>query len=344
LQAALRNVLGDHVKQSGSLVTDERLRFDFTHLKKMSETELSKVEEMVNMWVEEGVPVAKEVKDIKEAKAEGALSFFGEKYGEKVRVVKVGDKSKEFCGGSHVDNTSEIGLVKIISESSVASGIRRIEALTGDRARLWIRDTVKTLVSDCLEAARRAGKDISDILPKEALETAEGKRAVDRETVKAFEQDIRPGLLKIKEELDKACRKAEKEKAAGAFSEMSAKLDGIAASAVKLGRVSFASAVLEGMDMNLLRKAADRVRAKADNAVVILGGRDGAKAFLICAVSPGAVNAGIDARAVVGAAAGEIDGTGGGKPDFAQAGGKNPSGLEKAIEMGRSFVERSSGD
>ncbi|MBU0682808.1 MAG: alanine--tRNA ligase, partial [Candidatus Omnitrophica bacterium] len=143
LQAGLRNVLGEHVKQSGSYVDDKRLRFDFTHMKKLTDRELENIEYMVNTWIEEALPVAKETKTLKTAKEEGALSFFGEKYGETVRVVTIGDKSKELCGGTHIDNIKDIGVIKIVSESSVASGIRRIEAVTGVRAEDWVKRKLK---------------------------------------------------------------------------------------------------------------------------------------------------------------------------------------------------------
>ncbi len=339
LQAALRRVLGEHVKQSGSLVNDEKLRFDFTHMKKLTDRELAKIEDIVNAWVEERIDVCKDVKNIKQAKEEGALSFFGEKYGETVRVVTIGEKSKEFCGGSHVDNTSDIGLVKVISESSVASGIRRIEAVSGERAREWVVKSVKAMLDECAEAAGRAEASIKELVPPRATDIALGKVAIDRKTAAEYDENIKPALLKLKEDLEKAAKKLQKEKDAGAFSQFAKELDEIAEKAVEIGPARFASAVLEGMDVGLLRKAADHIKAKIANAVVLLGGTKEDKAYLICAVAPELAGSGIDARNVINAAASEINGGGGGKPDFAQAGGKNAAGLVKALEKGKMFIE-----
>ena len=339
LQAALRHVLGEHVKQSGSLVNDEKLRFDFTHMKKLSDRELAKVEDMVNSWVDEKIDVCKDVKNIKQAKEEGALSFFGEKYGETVRVVSIGGASKEFCGGSHVDNTADIGLVKIIGESSVASGIRRIEAVSGARAREWLVGSVKALLEECAQAAVRAEADAAALVPKRAAEIASGKVAIDRKVAAEYEENMKPALLKIKEDMEKAAKKLQKEKEAGAFSELADRLDEIAEKAVAIGEIRLASAVLEGMDVVMLRKAADHIKAKVASAVVLLGGTKEDKAYLICAVSKAPAVSGIDARSVINAAAAEINGGGGGKPDFAQAGGKNTSGLAKALEKGKAFIE-----
>ena len=140
LQAALREVLGKHVQQQGSLVAEDRLRFDFSHPKAISKEEIKRIEDRVNENVAAGIPVQKEVLSIEEAKKKGALAFFAEKYGDKVRVVSIGDVSKEFCGGTHLTNTSEIGTFKIASEGAVAQGIRRLEAKTGKRGRAFYRE------------------------------------------------------------------------------------------------------------------------------------------------------------------------------------------------------------
>lgn len=340
LQAALRSVLGEQVKQSGSMVNDERLRFDFTHMKKLSDRELARIEEIVNTWVTEKIPVCKAVKGIKEAREEGALSFFGEKYGEMVRVVSVGDKSKEFCGGSHVDNTNEIEIVKVTSESSVASGIRRIEAVTGAKAREWVKKSVKMLIDECQEAAKRAQTDVKATLPVLAKDIVDGKVAIDHKVAAEYEENIKPALLTMKDELEKAAKKLAKDKEADAFSDISKKLDEIASGSIVLSGANFVSAVIDGVDMQILIKAANYVEKKVKNVIVLLGGVKEDKVFLICAVSPELVKSGVDARKVINAAAPEIGGGGGGRAEFAQAGGKNASGLAKALELGRTFVEK----
>lgn len=339
LQAALRHVLGDHVKQSGSLVNDEKLRFDFTHMKKLTDRELLKVEEIVNSWIAESHPVCKEIKNIKEAKEDGALSFFGEKYGETVRVITVGDKSKEFCGGSHVDNTSDIGFVKITSESSVASGIRRIEAVSGKNAGAWLVRSVAAMLDECKEAARRAETDLSNLVPAATEDIVSGRSVIDAKVAAEYEEKIKPAFLKLKEDLEKAAKKLQKDKEAGAFSGLTGKLDEIAAKVVDIKGKRFVSATIDGLDMGLLRKAVDHIGSKAKGAVVLLGGKTDDKVYLICSVPPELVKSGIDARHVISAAAPEIGGGGGGRPEFAQAGGKNAGGLAKALEKGKGFIE-----
>ncbi len=338
LQAALRSVLGDQVKQSGSYVDDKRLRFDFTHMKKLSDRELARVEDMVNGWIEAGVPVRKETKKIEEAKGEGALSFFGEKYEDTVRVVSVGEHSKELCGGTHVDNTAEICVFKIINESSVASGIRRIEALTGENAVKWIKDTLHGLLDDC---RRTSGGDAG--IQKEIAEYVDnlisGKIQVDRGVIRDFDEKIRPVLVETRERLERNAKKDKKKKQAEAFDQAKTKMDGFVKNAVRIGEVTFVSGVIEDAGMELLRKCAGYLEKKMDSGVVLLGGSDEGKAFLICAVTPDLIDKGVDARKIMEKAAKCIGGSGGGKPAFAQAGGKDPAGLADAMQQAKDLME-----
>ncbi len=340
LQAALRRVLGDHVKQSGSLVDEKHLRFDFTHMKKLSDRELRKVEDLVNGWIEESIPVCKEVKRIEEAREEGALSFFGEKYGDTVRVVSVGDESKELCGGTHVDNTGEIKIMKIVAESSVASGIRRIEALTGDNAVGWLRKTLDEKIAECRHLAGDAGPGISEDVQKLIGDILSGDRKMDSGAIRDFDEKIKPALRNECERLQKAAKKEQKERAAGAFDEVKAGLDKVLAEPETAGGVKLVARVLEGMDMQLLRRAAAYLEKKVDSGVILLGGTSGDKAFLICAVTADLVDKGLDAREILNGIAGNIGGGGGGKETFAQAGGKNPRGLEKAIQQAKDVIAR----
>ncbi|HNX91382.1 MAG TPA: alanine--tRNA ligase, partial [Candidatus Omnitrophota bacterium] len=200
LQSALRQVLGDQVKQSGSYVDDRRLRFDFTQLKKLTDRELLAVEELANGWIEKNMPVKKETKSLEEAKTEGALSFFGEKYGEIVRMVTIPGASKELCGGTHVDNTGVIKFVKIISESSVASGIRRIEAVTGENVIAWLKETSVGFDKELKQMSSVAGGTASLFKSVPGLDKAaatvdkvlKNEAHVDKALLKEFDETVRP--------------------------------------------------------------------------------------------------------------------------------------------------------
>ncbi|MFH1665238.1 MAG: alanine--tRNA ligase, partial [Candidatus Omnitrophota bacterium] len=246
LQASLREVLGDQVKQSGSFVDDRRLRFDFTHIRKLSDRELVKVEDIVNTWIEEKIPVKKEEKTIEAARAEGALSFFGEKYGDVVRVVTVAGRSKEFCGGTHVDNTGDIGVIKITAESSVASGIRRIEALTGGAAKEWIRSGLKGFMEEYEKLAGEARQGIDESILGRVSRIIEGDADIDGKTIGDYEERIKPAFLKAFEALGKDAKKRRKEEEGRVFDEAKKKTDECARHPEVFGRVNFVSAVLEG--------------------------------------------------------------------------------------------------
>ncbi len=340
LQAALRQVLGEHVKQSGSLVDDKRLRFDFTHMRKLSDRELRKVEDIVNAWIGKGIPVSSRTKELKEAKEEGALSFFGEKYADTVRVVSVGEKSKELCGGTHVDNTGDIEIMKITGESSVASGVRRIEAVTGENARRWLKETLKGLLDDLKAAAGGAEPELKEEVKRDIDGIVGGRLAIDADVMRGFDEKIRPELLKARERLERTAKKLKKEKEAGVFSGVKKELDKLADSPAVLGRINFVSAVLEGLDMALLRKAAGYLEQKVRSGVILLGSSTGGKAYMICAVTSDLTEAGVDAREIMNSIAGEINGSGGGKATFAQAGGKKAEGIRAAVEKARSIIEK----
>ncbi len=340
VQAALRSVLGDEVKQSGSLVDDKRLRFDFTHMKKLSERELAKVENAVNAWIAEGIEVCKEVKRIDEARAEGALSFFGEKYGSTVRVVSVGDKSKELCGGTHVDNTREIGVLKVTAESSVASGIRRIEALTGDNAREWIRDKVRGFLAEHKELTRGAESLVDKAVIKRAEDIAGGAAVVDADAVRDFREKLQPAFTEERMRLEREKKKRKKQEEASSFNEAKEKLDKAYASSLKIGEVSFIPCLIEGMDIPLLRKALAYLERKTDSAVILLGSSKDEKAYLVCSVTEDLLDKGMNAQKIISGIAREIKGSGGGKATFAQAGGAHPAGLGKAIREAKSIIEK----
>jgi len=336
LQSALRTVLGEQVKQSGSYVDDQRLRFDFTYLKKMSEREIVKVESLVNGWIKENIPVCKETKSIEEAKTEGALSFFGEKYGERVRVVSVGEKSKELCGGTHVDNSLDIGLFKIVAESSIASGVRRIEAVTGKTAKNWIKEKI----TENLQFL----KGNEDKIEKNALliskDIAAGTLEIDERVIYEYEIKIKHAFSEAKEKIEKAAKKQQKEEALNAFGSIQPVLDKIVTGPEEIGEIRYFSGVLEKLNISLLKKAAFYVGKKIGSGIVLLGSGEASKAYITCVVSEDLSAKGFDASEIIKAVSSKIGGSGGGKNTFAQAGGKNPEGLKEAIEKGKSYIEK----
>jgi len=282
LHAALRKVLGEHVRQTGSMVDNKRLRFDFTHMKKMEPREVARAEELVNENIKRGIPVKKEIKRIAAAKAEGATALFGEKYEDMVRVVSIGDVSKELCGGTHVDNTKEIDIFRIISESSIASGTRRIEAVTGDEAREWERQQ------------------------KEA-EGLKLKAEREKEASKKTMQD------RLKKELDR--------------------LDYYISKAKDISGTKFIGEIIKDVNMDILRVLADRIKKTRKDTIIILATKTEGKAAFIVSVDEEARKRGVrGADDLARELAGFMDGSGGGRPDFAQGGGKDPSRLEGALK------------
>ncbi|MDP3791031.1 MAG: alanine--tRNA ligase [Candidatus Omnitrophota bacterium] len=288
LQAALRKVLGEHVRQTGSLVDQDRLRFDFTHMKKMDPREVARVEDVVNEAIKDEIAVKKEIKSLSAAKADGAVALFGEKYGDKVRVVSVGTVSKELCGGTHVDNTRDIGFFKIISESSIASGVRRIEALTGRKALEWVE---------------------------------EQKKAEDQ---------------RRKSESDKETRK----KALSArLDDEIAKLDDVIARSAAAASTKIITEIIEGVNMDGLRMLSDRIRAKAPSCAIILAISDEEKASFMIFFTEDIVKKGLKAGDTAKELSRLLNGSGGGKPDFAQGGGKDPQALVGALEKVRAIIK-----
>ena len=281
LQAALRKVLGEHVRQTGSLVDKDHLRFDFTHMKKMEERELARVEEIVNDDIKKAISVKKEIKDMESAKKEGATALFGEKYDKVVRVVSIGDISKELCGGTHVDNTKEIGLFKVSGESSVASGVRRIEAVTGQAAKDWVAKQ-KEAAEQKLRLARQ----------KEEEKKAMGSR--------------------LKEEIGK--------------------VDSFIANGRTLGGAKIITEVIDNVSIDGLRVLSDKIKEKEKSAVIILSTKNDDKASFIISVTEDLVKKDLKANDLAKDLAESIDGSGGGRPVFAQGGGKAPSKLEDALE------------
>jgi alanyl-tRNA synthetase len=305
LQAALRTVLGAHVKQQGSLVDADRLRFDFTHLKGVSRSELDLIEDMVNSFIRRCDPVSKKEMTQAEANKIGALAFFAEKYGEKVRVVSVAEHSSEFCGGTHLDATGQIGLFKIISEGAVAQGIRRIEAVTGAGAMAFVRHREKII--------EKAGVAL---------------KASAEELVGRVEQNL------------KRVKELQKEVSDLNFDVIKAGLNDVLAKSEKFKDSVLVAHVFKSVEMDTLRRVSDLVKQKCPSSVHILGAANGAdEAALLVTVTDDLVAKGIKAGDIIAKIAPVIAGSGGGRPNMAQAGGKEPGNLAEALDKGKQLVK-----
>ena len=297
LQEALREVLGDHVEQSGSYQDGERTRFDFSHGQAMTAEEIKKVETIVNEKIAEDLPVETKVMSLEEAKKTGAMALFGEKYGDTVRVVMIGDFSRELCGGTHVGHTGDIASFKILSESGVAAGIRRIEALTGRNVTAYYQEMEEKLA----ETAR-----ILKTTPASLTERAEHLMAE---------------LKALQSENESLKSKAAKE-ALGDVMDQVVEVNGVKLLATKVS----------GVDMNGLRELGDQLKAKiAEGVVVLMSDLDG-KVNMVAMATDGAMKKGAHAGNLIKGIAALVGGGGGGRPNMAQAGGKNPAGIDEAIK------------
>lgn len=299
LQAALRRVLGNQVNQAGSLVLPDRLRFDFTWPEPLSREQLRQVEDIVNEEIRKGTALSISTMPLEEAKKSGAMALFGEKYGKIVRVVSVGDFSKELCGGSHVGNTGELGLFCILSEGGIGSGIRRIEAVTGKAAYELVKNQ-----EDLLLRSAKLLKSDAESMP-EKIEKLLG-------TIKSLKNEVE--ALKRQQ----------------AQNEM----DSIMKDIREKNGISYFSAEVQADSMDELRKVADLVKGKLPKGAFLLGTKAGDKVNLVGMASPEAVKAGVHMGKVISKAAKVCNGGGGGKPQVAQAGGKDPSKLQDALAEG----------
>ncbi len=296
LQKALREVLGNHVEQSGSYQDGERTRFDFSHSAAMTPEELKKVEEIVNEKIAENLPVETKIMTIEEAKKTGAMALFGEKYGETVRVVQMGEFSKEFCGGTHVASTGMIGSFKILSESGVAAGVRRIEAVTGSNVTAYYQK---------MEEQLNTASKVLKTTPANLVERCEHLMAE---------------LKALQSENDSLKSKAAKE-ALGDVMDQVQEVRGVKLLASKVS----------GVDMNGLRELGDQLKEKLGDGVVVLVSENEGKVNLIAMATDGAMAKGAHAGNLIKGIAALVGGGGGGRPNMAQAGGKNPAGIDNAI-------------
>ena len=298
VQAALREVLGKHVAQAGSYVDEYRFRFDLSHYQPLTEDEILKVGMLVNKKIMEAIPVECFEEDVATAKSMGAMALFSEKYGSRVRVVKMGDFSTELCGGCHVENTGKLGLMKILSETGVSAGVRRIEGVTGYNVILQMREKSKLI------------DDVSSVLktnPSDLLNRAEG--------IVAELKDARHEIDSLKSKLAKNS------------------VDDILGNTEDIGGVKVVTKILDdNIDMNTMREIGDNIKNKIPNAFVVLASKIGEKVNLISMASKEAIDKGANAGAVISEIAKQLGGGGGGKPDSAQAGGKKPEKTEEVMK------------
>ena len=296
LQKALKIVLGDHVEQKGSYVDPERLRFDFVHFKPMSAEEIAKVEQIVNDEIRASLAVKTDIMGIEEARKTGAMALFGEKYGEEVRVVSMGDFSIELCGGTHVKNTAEIGTFKIVSENGIAAGVRRIEALTGQGVLHYYADVEKNL------------NEVAAVLKTNPAECADRAAHLLAE-IKSLHSEIESLKTKMAQN----------------------SLGNAGADAEEINGVKVLCTAVEGADMNGLRTLSDELRAKYGESFIVLASSADGKVSLVAAATDGAVKKGAHAGNLIKTVAQIVGGGGGGRPNMAQAGGKDASKIGEAI-------------
>ena len=304
LQKALREVLGTHVEQAGSFQDAGRTRFDFSHFQAMTREELQKVEDMVNEKIQEGLEVRTDVMTLEEAKKSGAMALFGEKYGAEVRVVRMGDFSTELCGGTHVKNTLQIGQFKILSETGVAAGVRRIEALTGDNVRKYYEN-----------------------LEHEMLAAAELVKATPA-TLKEHIQSLQKEVKELRSE-NEALKSKEAQNALG----------NVMDSVVEIKGVKFLGAHVSGVDMNELRNLGDDLKTKLGEGVILLISDKDGKVSMVAMATDGAVKSGAHAGNLIKQIAPIVGGGGGGRPNMAQAGGKDAAKIDEAIAAASAAVE-----
>jgi alanyl-tRNA synthetase len=304
MHAALRKVLGRHVQQKGSLVDPERTRFDFSHDKAMTPDEIRQVEELVNEAIRSNTQVSANVMKYDDAIKAGALAFFGDKYGDEVRVLAMGDHSTELCGGTHVTRTGDIGFFKIIGETGIAAGVRRVEAVTGRGALEFV------------QALDRELHHAAHLLKAPPAELGQ-KIAQVQDTVKSLERE----LARLKSKL------------------ASSQGDDLASQAIDVRGIKVLAASLEGADAKSLRETMDKLKDKLKSAIIVLGAVDGGKVQLAAGVTADATSK-VKAGDLVNFVAQQVGGKGGGRADMAMAGGTDPSNLVPALASVRAWAEQ----
>jgi alanyl-tRNA synthetase len=305
LHAALRQVLGSHVQQKGSLVNEHRLRFDFSHGTALTSDEVRKIEMLVNEQIQANHQAQAQNMSLQDAKQSGAMALFGEKYGDRVRVMTMGGFSVELCGGTHVARTGDIGLFKIVSESGIAAGVRRIEAVTGMTALNLLYQTEARL--DRIGSVVKADRDQ---IETKVLQLAERNRELEKE------------MQKLKSRL------ADRSAGGGNITEQ----------AIQVNGVQVLAQCIEGADSKILRETLDQLKQKFKTAVIVLGAVENDKVLLVAGVTKDTVDR-VHAGELVNHVAEQVGGRGGGRPDMAQAGGTNPAALNPALESAKAWIK-----
>ena len=305
LHKALKETLGEHVNQAGSMVDPERLRFDFSHFSAMTEEEVKRVEEQVNQRILSDLPVAATVGSMEEAKKQGAVALFGEKYGDQVRMVKMGDYSLELCGGTHVPHTSTIGMFKITVETAVGAGIRRIEALTGPGAVEYVNERLDLLDKACA-AAKSSPIELMRRIDSLQTQLKDKEKEVSGLRSRLARYEINNLLALVKE------------------------IEG----------VKIISTRVDASDNEDMRQIGDMLRDRIGSGVIILGTAWPDKAGLLTMVTKDLLSKGLHAGNLIKSVAAVVDGSGGGRPEMAQAGGKDPSKLDEAMKKGIEVVTK----
>lgn len=305
LHKALKETLGEHVNQAGSLVAPDRLRFDFSHIGSVSEKELQEIESRINEKIWANIPVETMIKSLEEAKKMGAMALFGEKYGDTVRVVGIGDYSLELCGGTHVERTAEIGLCKIVAESSIGSGVRRIDAVTGRNAFRYLSEQLNVL--------------------KKSAELVKAKTTEIPERIEMLQQTLK--------QVERENESLQAKLASIESRDLTERVEDVSG-------VPVLAASVQVPDMNRLRQVTDDLKAKLGEGVIVLGSAVGDKVHLVASVSPDLVKAGYHAGKIIKEVAAICGGGGGGRPDMAQAGGKNPDQLPQALAEVPAIITR----
>lgn len=304
LHSVLKDLLGEHVNQAGSYVTEDRLRFDYTHFETVTHEMIGEIENLVNQAIQEDYKVIFNLLSLEEAKNTGATALFDEKYGDTVRVVSIGNYSKEFCGGTHIDDTSKIGMFKIISEGSIASGVRRIEAVTGKAALNYLNE-----LNDLVEELSNSMKTTKDELLSKVINLKKESKEKDKEIQKLNNELLNKNLDKILEHYEE--------------------INGMKLFALKM----------KDKDANSLREMADKIKDKNQSCIILLASELNGKVLFVSSVTKDLIKNGIHAGSIVKEAASIAGGGGGGRPDFAQAGGKNPNKIDEAISAVKISLE-----
>ena len=321
LHASLRQILGDHIKQAGSLVSPERFRFDFTHFATLSSSELRQIEQLINEKIREDIEVKTQVTTLEEGLNEGAVAIFEEKYGETVRMVIINDFSKELCGGVHVHSTGQLGLFKIISESSIAAGMRRIEALTAEEALKYVQDTDE-IISGIQQTVGSPRKELFSQIDK--LKDSLKEKEKEAKSLRQKLANLKYGK-ELKDKID------ENVKVTDSIEES------IVTKVIK--GIKVYTRVVEGLNNTELRELADSLKQKIGSGIVILGMASEQKVFLVMSVTKDLTDR-IQANDFIQEIAPVLGGGGGGRPDFAQAGGTKPEQLDQVMKKSYTILEK----